>query len=100
MPRLAGAIAIVTLTALLGSVTGSALAAEAAKGRANQRGGTAGEHRSGKGSWNSNTQWSADPERGWVRANERRPSRENNGSRTRDKHNKGKDKGKGKAKKF
>lgn len=100
MPRRTGAIAIVTLTALLGSVTGSALAAEGAKGRANQRGGTVGEHRSGKGSWNSNTQWSADPERGWVRANERRPSREKNGSAERGKQNKGKEKDKGKTKKF
>lgn len=36
-----------------------------------QRGGEASTHMSGKGSSNSNAQWSADPERGWIRAEER-----------------------------
>jgi hypothetical protein len=31
-----------------------------------------------KGSTNGNAQWSADPERGWVRAGERRKVREEN----------------------
>ena len=35
------------------------------------RGGEASTHMSGKGSSNSNAQWSADPERGWIRADER-----------------------------
>ena len=34
-------------------------------------GGQASAHMSPKGSANSNAQWSADPTRGWVRANER-----------------------------
>jgi hypothetical protein len=92
------AIAIITVTSLLGGVASSALAAGAGKGGANQRGGKAGEHRSGRASENSNAQWSADPDRGWVRANERR-SRDNNDPAERGKQNNGKQKGKGKAKK-
>ena len=34
--------------------------------------GQAARQMSGKGSANTNAQWSADPERGWVRAEERR----------------------------
>ena len=90
--------AIMTLIALTGSVTGSALAAAAGKGGTN-RGGTAAEHRSGKGSWNSNAQWSADPERGWVRANERRQTHDKSDPSERAKQNDGKQKAKGKTKK-
>jgi hypothetical protein len=46
-------------------------AGAAAKGRTPQRGGHADTHISGKGQDNTNAQWSADPERGWVRADER-----------------------------
>lgn len=99
MRRVTRAIAIIAVTSLLGGVTGSGLAAGAGKGGANQRGGKAGEHRSGKASENSNAQWSADPERGWVRANERRRSGDNNDPAERGKQNNGKQKGKGKAKK-
>lgn len=35
-----------------------------------QRGAKAGAHTNSKGSTNTSTQWSADPERGWVRAEE------------------------------
>jgi hypothetical protein len=42
-----------------------------AKNFPSQRGGKADSHMSRKGSANSNPQWSADPERGWVRAEER-----------------------------
>jgi hypothetical protein len=35
------------------------------------RGGRAKSHMSSKGAANTNAQWSADPERGWVRAEER-----------------------------
>ncbi len=99
MPSFTRAIALMTLTALLGSATSSTLAAGAGKGGTNQRGGKAGEHRSGKGSENSNAQWSADPERGWVRANERHRLHDNNDSAERGKQNNGKQKSKGKAKK-
>jgi hypothetical protein len=43
----------------------------AAKERTSQRGGRADTHMSTKGQENTNAQWSADPERGWVRADER-----------------------------
>jgi len=43
----------------------------AARERASQRGGRADTHMSTKGQDNTNAQWSADPERGWVRADER-----------------------------
>lgn len=43
----------------------------AAKERSSQRGGRADTHMSTKGQDNTNAQWSADPERGWVRADER-----------------------------
>jgi hypothetical protein len=36
------------------------------------KGGKAGAHMSDKGRANTNAQWSADPEKGWVRAEERR----------------------------
>lgn len=41
-----------------------------------QGGGKAASYISDKGSANTNAQWSADPERGWVRAEERREARE------------------------
>ena len=43
-----------------------------ANGIAGQRGGRAAAHLSGKAAVNTNGQWSADPERGWVRAEERK----------------------------
>jgi hypothetical protein len=44
--------------------------------KGSQRGGQAKSHMSSKGSANSNAQWSADPERGWVRADERQQRHE------------------------
>ena len=52
------------------SISYSARAAQA-KGRTSQRGGKADTHMSVNGQANTNAQWSADPERGWVRAEER-----------------------------
>lgn len=43
-----------------------------AHGSAGQRGGRAATPMSGKAAANTNGQWSADPERGWVRAEERK----------------------------
>lgn len=43
----------------------------AAKERTSQRGGKADTHMSVSGQENTNAQWSADPDRGWVRADER-----------------------------
>ena len=45
--------------------------ASGGKNDANQRGGKGAEHMSSKGSFNTNSQWSADPDKGWVRADER-----------------------------
>lgn len=41
------------------------------RGGKSHAGGNAGAHMSSRGSENTNAQWSADPERGWVRADER-----------------------------
>jgi len=45
------------------------------KSLTDQRGGQAHAHISPKGSANGNAQWSADPTRGWIRADERRELR-------------------------
>jgi hypothetical protein len=55
-----------------------------------QRSGKATPHMSTKGSINTNAQWSADPEKGWVRADERRKQHEKGSTAN------GKQKGKGK----
>jgi len=52
-----------------------------------------------KSSSNSNTQWSADPERGWVRADERRKSSDSGKVPVGAGQNNGKQKSKGKANK-
>ena len=58
------------LNALTFCITHSA--ANAGQGdKGSQRGGQAKSHMSSKGAANTNAQWSADPERGWVRAEER-----------------------------
>lgn len=49
------------------AVSSSAAPAE----KNNQRGGKAAEHMSSQGARNTNAQWSADPEKGWVRSDER-----------------------------
>jgi hypothetical protein len=91
MRRFTGAIAIMTLTVLLGSVSDSALAAGDGKGARSPRATNAGGQGSGK------SVWSADPERGWVRTNERRS--ESDDSVQRGKPDNGKKKSKGKPKK-
>lgn len=56
----------------------SSLAAADGQGKSltNHRGGQASAHMSPKGSANSNAQWSADPTRGWIRADERHEPRQ------------------------
>ena len=49
------------------AVSSSAASAE----KTNQRGGKAADHMSSQGARNTNAQWSADPEKGWVRSDER-----------------------------
>ena len=61
--------------------------------KGSQRGGQANSHMSSKGSANSNAQWSADPERGWVRADERQQRQDESQATSKSKHNRGKQKG-------
>ena len=91
---------VVPLIALLGDCTGFAFGAAAGGGSVNQRGAKAAEQMSTKGGSNSNAQWSADPVRGWVRAEERHKNHEKTASSDATKQNDGKRKSKGKGKKF
>jgi hypothetical protein len=54
-------------------------------------GGQAESHMSSKGAADNNAQWKADPERGWIRADDRHEQREQNHSNK--KQNQGKRKG-------
>jgi hypothetical protein len=63
--------------------------------KGSQRGGQAKSHMSSKGSANSNAQWSADPERGWVRADERQQRRDESQATGKSKQNRGKQKANG-----
>jgi hypothetical protein len=87
-------IAAMILATLIG--TSAANAASADKNKVSQRGGKAAEHMSTKGSVNTNAQWSADPERGWVRAEERHKQDKKNGVTSDTKKSNAKPKGKGK----
>ena len=91
-------VAAMVLSALLD--TSAAIAAGPGKNSGNQRGGKAAEHMSTKGAANTNAQWSADPERGWVRAEERHKQHENGGALSNTNQTNGKPKAKGKANKF
>ena len=91
-------VAAMVLSALLD--TSAAIAAGPGKNSGNQRGGKAAEHMSTKGAANTNAQWSADPERGWVRAEERHKQHENGGASSNTNQTNGKQKGKGKTSKF
>ena len=64
-------VAVIGLLNALTLSVSSHWAHAAAKEHATQRGGSADAHMSTKGQDNTNAQWSADPERGWVRADER-----------------------------
>jgi hypothetical protein len=65
-------VSMILATALLPNGPTVAVAAGAGKQIVSQRGGKAVGHMSERGSTNGNAQWSADPERGWVRAESRR----------------------------
>jgi hypothetical protein len=69
--------------------------AAGARNSVNQRGGRAAEHMSGKGSSNNNAQWSADPDKGWVRADERHKAHEKKDSTGEANRQNGKAKSKG-----
>ena len=68
----------------------SANAGQGEKG--SNKGGQASSHMSSKGSTNSNAQWSADPERGWVRADERQQHKDESQATSKSKQNRGKQK--------
>lgn len=76
---------------LLASITGSVVVGQ--EKDSSEPSGRASPHASSKGTTNGNAQWSADPDRGWVRADERHKSDAQNDSsapeRTRGKHKKG-----------
>jgi hypothetical protein len=88
---------VVILIAVLVDYNGIAFGAAAGKGTTHQRGANAAAQMSTKGASNSNAQWSADPVRGWVRADERHKMQEKTSDAT--KQNDGMQKGKGKGKK-
>jgi hypothetical protein len=92
-------IAALALNALWVMTISTALAAGAGKNVISRGGGKAAEHMSAKGSGNTNAQWSADPERGWVRAEERHDLAEKDAPRGSG-HGNGKQKNKGKPSKF
>lgn len=60
--------------------------------KGSQYGSQAKSHMSEKGAANSNAQWSADPERGWVRAEERHQGYDESRTKGKSKQNHGKQK--------
>lgn len=92
-------IAAMMLSALLINSPAAAVAA-GGKGGTSQRGGKAAEHMSDKGAANSNAQWSADPDRGWVRSDERHKVHEKDGASGARNQRDEKPKGKGKSNKY
>lgn len=85
------------LSALLITPVSQFQASAQGKKSTHQRGGQAGAHMSPKGSANGNPQWSADPTRGWIRAEERHEVRKA-GVPSKNNTDKGKAKVKAKAK--
>ena len=91
MVRQTGFLGAVVITLTLANFTDCAHAAAAGK-RADGRGqGKAAEQMGNKGATNPGAQWSADPERGWVRSDDRHQAKND---ATRDNRNKGKARGK------
>ncbi len=68
-------VVMLILGALLISAGSQAAAKDQSKHLTNHRDDKAATQMSGKGSANHNAQWSADPTRGWVRADERQELR-------------------------
>jgi hypothetical protein len=83
---------VVLLLSVLTFAATASMAAERGKKKAGS-GGQADSHMSGKGSANTNAQWTADPERGWIRADERRDRHPQSHSATKPKDNRSKPKG-------
>jgi len=82
------------LNALLLCFSNSPVQAGEAKGGASQRGGQASSHMSSKGQENTNAQWSADPEKGGERAEERHALHHKRHPDRKSNQNRGKHKGK------
>ena len=93
-----GITVVAMLTALLISPANALLAAQKTQVANSHRGGQAAAHLSNKGSTNGNPQWSADPERGWVRTDERHKLHEQNRAANNSQANQEKPKGNGKGK--
>ncbi len=87
---------VVVVILALGILCGPA--AEAGEGKRNsaRRGGKAGSHMSSKGLENTNAQWSADPDRGWIRADERHDLHNQRQATSKSKQDRGKQKGQSK----
>ncbi len=64
-------VGLLILTGLLSIAASRIEAKDQTKHLTNHRGGKASTQMSSKGTANHNVQWSADPNRGWVRAEER-----------------------------
>lgn len=71
-------VSLIFASALLTNWPAAATAGSTGKQGLEQRGGKATDHRSERGSANTNAQWSADPERGWIRAENRHDLHEQN----------------------
>lgn len=81
------------LNALIFCFGGAAAHAGPGNKGSTHKGGEAESHMSEQGSGNSNAQWSADPLRGWVRAQERHQLHEDKGAPAQSKSKRGKHKG-------
>jgi hypothetical protein len=90
----------VLLNALVLSFSSSRVGAGQSKNSKTHEAGQAAAHMSKKGSANTNAQWSADPERGWVRANERHKMHEETHAPSGAKPNHGKQKDRVKGNQF
>ncbi len=87
-------VVLAFLSALTLSLSNLSAETGQGKGASAQRGGQAKTHMSAKGLTNTNAQWSADPDHGWVRADERHELREQKQGAAKSKQNRGKEKGK------
>ena len=83
---------VLLLSVLTFVATASSVAGEPGKKKAGS-GRQADSHMSGRGSANSNAQWTADPERGWIRADERQDRQSHGQSATKPRDNRGKSRG-------
>ena len=88
-------LAVFSLLSILAFSLAHASANAGQGDKGSNRGGQARSHMSSKGSANSNAQWSADPERGWVRADERQQREDESQATSKSKQNRGKQKANG-----